>query len=150
MLLSIKMKSSRLSHLIVSLILFITYVGGIFIACSPHHAFASIEWTTTNIEDGHTHIHTDTLSAHDESDNQQDNHCKEGNLGWMDIYVHKDSFHDLTQVDILSMISIPFFMVQERNDAYFYQERVWIYQQQLYDSEAAYANERKNTIEILI
>ena len=42
----------------------------------------------------------------------------------MDIYVHKDSFHDLTQVDILSMISIPFFMVQERNDAYFYQERV--------------------------
>ncbi len=68
----------------------------------------------------------------------------------MDIYVYKDSFHDLAQVDILSVISMPFFMVQESNDAYFYQRRVWIYQQQLYHSEAAYANERKNTIEILI
>ncbi len=68
----------------------------------------------------------------------------------MDIYVHKDSFHDITQVSLLSMMSVPFFMVQEKNDAYFYQEGIGIYKQQLYDSETAYASERKNIIEVLI
>lgn len=95
-------------------------------------------------------MHTDTLSAHDENDNQQDDHCKEGNLGWAYINLHKDSFHDLAQVDILSIIPISYFKIEEKNSAYFYRKRIWIHKQQLYDSEAAYANEKKNTIEILI
>ncbi len=41
-------------------------------------------------------------------------------------------------------------MVQEKNDAYFYREGIGIYNRQLYDSETAYASERKNVIEVLI
>ncbi len=144
------MKFSWFTHLFVSLILSVTYIGGSFVACFPHHTYASGETIRANIEDGHTHIHTDIPSVSTKGDTEQDDHCKEGNLGWVDIYVHKDSFHDITQLNLLSIIPVPFFMVQEKNDAYFYREWIWIYTRQLYESEVAYTNERKNTIEILI
>ncbi len=144
------MNFSRLLHLMLSLILFVTYVGGTFIVCSPHHTVAWDVTITTNREEGHTHLRTDTTSTHHDTDNQQDNHCKVGNIAWMDIYIHKDTFHDVAQVNIFSVNFIPFFMVQGINDSYFYQKWVWIYKQQLYESEVSYANERKNTIEILI
>lgn len=144
------MKFSRFAHLIVSLLLFVTYVWGTFIWCSPHHAYATEENTVKLEDESTTHHHTDVSSSHSENDDKQDDHCKEGNLGGMDIYVHKDSFHDLAQVSLLSMMPVPFFRVEEKNDAHFYRERVWIYKRQLYDSEVAYASERKNTIEVLI
>ncbi len=145
------MKFSRLTHLIVSFLLFVTYVGGSFIWCSPHHAYANEERTTKiEKEDESTHHHKDISSSHSEDDDEQDDHCKEGNLGWIDIYVHKDGFHDLAQVSFLSMIPVSFFMVQETSDAHYYRERVWIYIKQLYESEVAYANERKNITEVLI
>ncbi len=144
------MKFSHLTHLIVSLLLFVTYVWGTFIWCSPHHAYAT-EGNTVKVEaESTTHHHQDVSSSHSKNDDEQDDHCKEGNLGWMDIYIHKDSFHDLAQVSLLSIMPVPFFRVQEKNDAYFYRDSIGIYKQQLYDSETAYASDRKNIIEVLI
>lgn len=145
------MQFSRLTHPIISLLLFVTYVGGSFIWCSPHHTYANEEKTSKiERENESTHHHKDISSSHSENDDEQDDHCKEGKLDWTDIYVHKDSFHDLAQVGLLPMIPVTFFMAQEKNDAYFYRESIGIYRQQLYDSEVAYASERKNVIEVLI
>ncbi len=146
------MKFSRITHLILSLLLFVTYIWGTFIWCSPHHVYAT-EGNIVKIEaDGEstTHHHKDISSSHSENDDEQDDHCKEGNLGWIDVYIHKACFHDITQVDFLSIIPHLFFRIEEKNDAHFYRERVWIYKRQLYDSDVAYASERKNVIEVLI
>ena len=77
------MKFSRLTHLIISPLLFLTYVGGTFIGCSPHHAYAAGENTVKiAIEAASaTHHHTDVSSSQSENDDEQDDHCKEGNLG---------------------------------------------------------------------
>ncbi len=117
--------------------------------CSPHHAYATEENTTiVESNNEYTHSYHKVWSSH--SDNNEEDHCKEGNLGGIDVYVHKDSFHDLAQGNLLSIMPVPFFMVQEKNDAYFYQKWIGIYKKQLYHSETAYANERKNIIEVLI
>ncbi len=147
------MKFSHLSHPLISVLLFITYVGGAFLWCSPHHAYATEENTITiENDDGHLHSHKNVSSSQDEnnSDSEKDDHCKEWNLMGVDVYIHKDFFHSLAQVDTLANFHVPFFMVQEKNDAYFYREWVGIYKKQLYDSEVAYASERKNIIEVLI
>ncbi len=118
--------------------------------CSPHHAYATEENTTiVESNNEYTYSYHKVWSSHSDND-EEDDHCKEGNLGGIDVYVHKDFFHDLAQGNLLSIMPVPFFMVQEKNDAYFYREWIGIYKKQLYDSEVAYASERKNIIEVLI